>query len=219
MVKPSVAVLGGTGQQGRGIAQRLVLAGFPVVVGSRDPSRAAVAIGEWAAATRAVRAATYGEAIASSDVVVLAIPFESVAASLEEHHQHFRQQALVVDVTVPLSFANKAVTLAAVPEGSAAEHIKSRLPAHARLAATFKTVPASLLSDLDRPLDCDEFVCGDSDEARAGARELLEALPGLRAIDVGPLSRARSIEHLTLLAVGINRRHKIHDARFRIVGL
>jgi 8-hydroxy-5-deazaflavin:NADPH oxidoreductase len=219
MVKPSVAVLGGTGQQGRGIAQRLVLAGFPVVVGSRDPSRAALAIGEWAAATRAVRAATYGEAIASSDVVVLAIPFESVAASLAEHHQHFRQQALVVDVTVPLSFANKAVTLAAVPEGSAAEHIKSRLPAHARLAATFKTVPASLLSDLDRPLDCDEFVCGDSDEARAGARELMEALPGLRAIDVGPLSRARSIEHLTLLAVGINRRHKIHDARFRIVGL
>jgi NADPH-dependent F420 reductase len=219
MSRPSVAVLGGTGQQGRGIAQRLVLAGFPVVVGSRDPSRAAVAIGEWAAATRTVRTATYGEAIASSDVVVLAIPFESVAASLEEHHQHFRQQALVVDVTVPLSFANKAVTLAAVPEGSAAEHIKSRLPAHTRLAATFKTVPASLLSDLDRPLDCDEFVCGDSDEARAGARELVEALPGLRAIDVGPLSRARSIEHLTLLAVGINRRHKIHDARFRIVGL
>jgi NADPH-dependent F420 reductase len=158
MGKPSVAVLGGTGQQGRGIAQRLALAGFPVVVGSRDPSRAAVAIGEWAATTRAVRTATYGEAIASSDVVVLAIPFESIDASLKEHHQHFRQQALVVDVTVPLSFANKAVSLAAVPEGSAAEHVKARLPAHTRLAATFKTVPATLLSDLDRTLDCDEFV-------------------------------------------------------------
>jgi predicted dinucleotide-binding enzyme len=106
-----------------------------------------------------------------------------------------------------------------VPEGSAAEHVKARLPAHTRLAATFKTVPASLLGDLDRTLDCDEFVCGDSDEARAGARDLVQAVPGLRAIDVGPLSRARSIEHLTLLAVGINRRHKIHDARFRIVGL
>src|SRR6185295_5372895 len=107
MGKPSVAVLGGTGQQGRGIAQRLALAGFPVVVGSRDPSRAAMAIGEWAAATRTAGAATYGEAIASSDVVVLAIPFESIEDSLKEHHQHFRQQALVVDVTVPLSFANK----------------------------------------------------------------------------------------------------------------
>jgi NADPH-dependent F420 reductase len=219
MGKPSVAVLGGTGQQGRGIAQRLFLGGFPVVVGSRDPARAAVAIGQWPASISTVRTATYGEAIGSSDVVVLAIPFDSVDACLEEHHQRFRQQALVVDVTVPLSFANKAVALAAVPEGSAAEHIKARLPAHARLAATFKTVPASLLSDLDRSLDCDELVCGDSDEARAGARELVEAMPGLRAIDVGPLSRARSIEHLTLLAVGINRRHKIHDARFRIVGL
>jgi len=219
MAKPSVAVLGGTGQQGRGIAQRLALDGFPVVVGSRDPSRAAVAIGEWPATISAVRTATYGEAIASSDVVVLAIPFESVDALMEEHHQQFREQALVVDVTVPLSFANKAVTLAAVPEGSAAEHVKARLPAHARLAATFKTVPASLLGDLALPLDCDEFVCGDSDEARAGARELVEAMDGLRAIDVGPLSRARSIEHLTLLAVGINRRHKTHDARFRIVGL
>jgi NADPH-dependent F420 reductase len=219
MVKPSVAVLGGTGQQGRGIAQRLVLGGFPVVVGSRDPARAAAAIAEWPAAMRTVRAVTYGEAIASSDVVVLAIPFESLDASLEEHDQHFRQQALVVDVTVPLSFANKSVALAAVPEGSAAEHVKARLPAHTRLAATFKTLPASLLSDLDRSLDCDEFVCGDSDEARAGARQLVEAMPGLRAIDVGPLSRARAIEHLTLLAVGINRRHKIHDARFRIVGL
>jgi len=219
MGKPSVAVLGGTGQQGRGIAQRLALAGFPVVVGSRDPDRAAAAIREWPASVSTVRSATYGDAIASSDVVVLAIPFDSVDAALEQHQQHFRSQALVVDVTVPLSFANKAVTLAAVPEGSAAEHVKARLPAHTRLAATFKTVPASLLGDLDRPLECDEFVCGDSDEARAAGRELVEAMPGLRAVDVGPLSRARSIEHLTLLAVGINRRHKIHDARFKIVGL
>jgi NADPH-dependent F420 reductase len=219
MVKPSVAVLGGTGQQGRGIAQRLLLAGFPVVVGSRDPARAAAAISEWPAGMRTVRTAAYGEAISSSAVVVLAVPFESVDAVLAQHQEDFRQQALVVDVTVPLSFANKAVTLADIVEGSAAEHVKARLPAHVRLAATFKTVPASLLSDLDRPLDCDEFICGDSDEARAGARELLEAMPGLRAIDVGPLGRARSLEHLTLLAVGINRRHKIHDARFRIVGL
>jgi 8-hydroxy-5-deazaflavin:NADPH oxidoreductase len=219
MPVPSVAVLGGTGQQGRGIAQRLTLAGFAVVVGSRDPDRAAAGISGWPASVSTVRSATYGDAIAAADVVVLAIPFESVDAALEQHQEQFRQQALVVDVTVPLSFANKAVTLAAVPEGSAAEHIKARLPAHTRLAATFKTVPASLLNDLDRPLDCDEFVCGDSDEARAGARELVEAMRGLRAIDVGPLSRARSIEHLTLLAVGINRRHKIHDARFKIVGL
>ena len=219
MSLPSVAVLGGTGQQGRGIAQRLALAGFPIVVGSRDPDRAAAAIGEWTASAPAVTSATYADAIASSDVVVLAIPFDSVDAVLEQHQQSFRQQALVVEITVPLSFANKTVTLSAVAEGSASEHIRARLPPHVRLAATFKTVPAHLLGDVDRTLDCDEFVCGDSDEARTGARDLVQAVPGLRAIDVGPLSRARSIEHLTLLAVAINRRHKIHDARFRIVGV
>jgi predicted dinucleotide-binding enzyme len=80
-------------------------------------------------------------------------------------------------------------------------------------------VPAHLLDDVDRPLDCDEFVCGDSPEARDGARSIVETIAGLRAVDVGPLSRARAIEHLTLLAIAINRRHKIHDARFRVVGL
>jgi NADPH-dependent F420 reductase len=219
MPVPSVAVLGGTGQQGRGIALRLALAGFPIVVGSRDPDRAAAAIRDWPASAPAVSSATYGDAIASSDVVVLAIPFDSVDGVLEQHQQSFRQQALVIEITVPLNFADKMVTLSTVAEGSASEHIRARLPAHVRLAATFKTVPAHLLGDVDRTLDCDEFVCGDSDEARTGARDLVQAVPGLRAIDVGPLSRARSIEHLTLLAIGINRRHKVHGARFRIVGL
>jgi NADPH-dependent F420 reductase len=147
------------------------------------------------------------------------VPFEAAGPLLDEHRQRFRSQALVVDVTVPLSFGAGKVTLADVAEGSAAEHVKARLPDHARLVAAFKTVPAHLLTEIDRPLDCDEFVCGDSPEARTEAIALTQAMQGLRGIDVGPLIRARSIEHLTLLAVGINRRHKIRDARFRIVGL
>jgi NADPH-dependent F420 reductase len=214
-----LAVLGGTGQQGRGIAQRLARAGRTVVVGSRDPSRAAAAIGEWPPDLRSIRCDDYGSAIAEADSVVLAVPFDAVAALLAEHQSRFRPQTLVVDVTVPLSFAGGTVTLTEVPEGSAAEHIKARLPPHVRLAVAFKTVPAHLLSEIDRLLECDELVCGDSPEARAQALELVNAMPGLRGVDVGPLARARSIEHLTLLAVGINRRHKIRDARFRIVGL
>ena len=70
-----------------------------------------------------------------------------------------------------------------------------------------------------QPLDCDEFVCGDSDDARAETAKIVQLVPGVRPIDVGPLTRARSIEHLTALAIAINRRHKIHDARFRVVGL
>jgi NADPH-dependent F420 reductase len=215
----SLAVLGGTGQQGRGIAQRLARAGHPVVVGSRDPARAAAAIAEWPADLRSLPALDYASAIAGAAVVVLAVPFDAVGPLLTEHQGRFQPNALVVDVTVPLSFAGGKVTLLEVPEGSAADHIRARLPAHARLAVAFKTIPAHLLNDIDRPLDCDEFVCGDTPEARDGAAALVQAMAGLRAVDVGPLSRARAIEHLTFLAVAINRRHKIHDARFQIVGI
>ena len=107
----------------------------------------------------------------------------------------------------------------AVAEGSAAQHVRAHLPPHVRVAGAFKTIPAHLLDDLERPLDCDEFVCGDSETARAQTSALVELLPGLRAVDVGVLSRAASVEHVTALAIAINRRHKIHDARFRVVGL
>jgi NADPH-dependent F420 reductase len=146
------------------------------------------------------------------------VPFDTVAATLDAHRTAFTG-GVIVDVTVPVIFTSGTAALAAVAEGSAAEHVRAHAPAHVGVAAAFKTIPAHVLDDVDRALDCDEFVCGDSPEARAVAVELVEAIGGLRAIDVGPLSRARSIEHLTLLAIGINRRHKSQDARFRIVGL
>jgi NADPH-dependent F420 reductase len=214
-----IAVLGGTGHQGRGLAIRLALAGFPVIVGSRDPGRAEAAIKTWPPLPGSVRPTDYGTAIAEAEVVVLAVPFESAGALLDEHRARFKEQALVIDVMVPMTVASGALMLSMVPEGSAAQHVRTRLPPHVRLAATFKTIPAELLNDTDRSLDCDEFVCGDSVESRSQATALVEAIRGLRAIDVGPLTRARSLEHLTLLAVAINRRNKIHDARFRVVGL
>jgi 8-hydroxy-5-deazaflavin:NADPH oxidoreductase len=219
MVRPRIAVLGGTGQQGRGLAQRLALAGFPVIVGSRDPARAGAAIAGWPSGARPVETADYGPAIAAAAVAVLAVPFDAVGSLLDQHKEHFRADTLVIDVTVPVTFNAGTPALATVPEGSAAEHVRARLPAHTRLAATFKTVPAHLLDDIAQPLDCDEFVCGDSAEARSEAAVLVQAMDRLRPIDVGPLARARSIEHLTVLAIAINRRHKVLNARFRVIGV
>jgi len=215
----TVALIGGTGQQGRGIAQRLAQAGTPVVVGSRDPARAAATVAAWPAAAAPVRSASYRDAIAASDVVILTVPFDTVDDLLAEHRLDFNRDTLVIDVTVPITFGGGTVMLAPVADGSAAEHVRARLPDHVRVAAAFKTLPAHVLNDVGRPLDCDEFVCGDSPESREGARSVVEMLAALRAVDVGPLSRARAIEQLTLLAIAINRRHKIHEARFRVVGL
>ena len=218
MAQPTVAVLGGTGQQGRGIAQRLARAGYPILVGSRDPDRAASTIDRWGPA-ESIAAGSYADAAAAASIVVVAVPFHTVDDLLDEISPWFAPGTLVVDVTVPLAFEGGTAMLAPVVEGSAAEHVKARLPASVRVAGAFKTVPAHLLQSVETPLDCDEFVCGDSDAARTGAAALVSAMNGLRAVDVGPLARARSIEHLTLLAVAINRRHKRHDARFRVVGL
>jgi 8-hydroxy-5-deazaflavin:NADPH oxidoreductase len=120
---------------------------------------------------------------------------------------------------VPVTFTGGKMAMLEVPEGSATEHIRARLPGRVQLAAAFKTIPAHLLATARESFACDEFVCADSDEARARAIALVELLPGLRPVDVGPLSRARFIEHLTALAIAINRRYKIHDARFHVVGL
>lgn len=219
----SIAILGGTGQQGRGLAQRFAHAGARVIVGSRDPERARATVSSWGVAWGAdgqpIEVADHAAAVGQGDVTVLAVPFTSVDALLEELRPRFTDGAVVIDVTVPVTFAGGKMEMLDVAEGSASEHIRARLPSGVGLAAAFKTVPAHLLSAGNDPLECDEFVCGDSDDARARASALVGLLPGLRPVDVGPLSRARSIEHLTALAIAINRRHKIHDARFRIVGL
>jgi NADPH-dependent F420 reductase len=218
MARTAVAVLGGTGQQGGGLARRLARAGHEVIVGSRDAARAASTVRGWGDSD-AVSAATYEEAVARAAVVMLTVPFDAVDALLADLSTRFVPGTLLIDVTVPLTFAGGAPALAALPEGSAAEHVRSRLPPSVGVAAAFKTLPARVLHTVDAPLDCDEFVCGDSDESRSRAAALVGALDGLRAIDVGPLSGARAIEHLTLLAVAINRRHKRHGARFKVVGL
>jgi NADPH-dependent F420 reductase len=176
----SVAILGGTGQQGRGLAQRFQQAGLRVTVGSRDPDRARAAVAAWTGPLPAVQVADNATAVSRAEITLLAVPFPFVDPLLEELRPHFRSGSLVVDLTVPVTFAGGKMAMLDVAEGSASEHIRARLPAEVALVAL---------------------------------------LPGLRPVDVGALSRARSIEHLTALAIAINRRHKIHDARFRVVGL
>jgi NADPH-dependent F420 reductase len=215
----TIAVLGGTGQQGRGLAQRLALAGERVIVGSRDPDRARTTVAAWPASVGDVEVAANAAAVADAAITILAVPFATVDALLTELTGHFKPDMLVIDVTVPVTFEGGKMSMIRTAEGSAAQHVRARLPEHVGLAGAFKTIPAHLLAELEQRLDCDEFVCGDSETARSQASALVQLLPGLRAVDLGPLSRAESIEHMTAVAIAINRRHKIHEARFRVVGL
>lgn len=215
----SITILGGTGHQGGGLARRFAAAGARVIVGSRDPEHARGIVTGWNTPGHPIEVAGNAEAVDRGEVIVLAVPFTSIDALLGEVGSHVNAGAVVIDVTVPVTFAGGRMTMLEVAEGSASEHIRARLPENVVLGVAFKTLPAHVLGDPRKPLDCDEFVCGDSEVARTHAIALVELLEGLRAVDVGPLMRARSIEHMTALAIAINQRHKTHDARFRVVGL
>jgi predicted dinucleotide-binding enzyme len=211
----AIAVLGGSGHQGRGLAQRLTIAGERVIVGSRDPERARTAMAAWPAHARAAEAATNRDAVARADLAILAVPFPGVAALLAEIADQFKPDALVIDVTVPWRSPRKNGHDRR-RRGSAAQ--RPRPPAAACVSPgrsrRFRRIFSTISSGPDAMSSCAET--RDRARASVGAGR---ALPGLRAIDVGVLSRAESVEHLTALAIAINRRHKIRDARFRVVGL
>jgi NADPH-dependent F420 reductase len=216
-----LGVIGGTGAEGRGLALRFALAGAAVTLGSRDPERAreaAAHLREQHPHTH-IEGASHEDAVAQNDTVILAIPFVHAGQWAVAHGRALSAGVLVVDVTVPMVFEGGRPRFVEPAEGSAAEHLRVRLPNHVALACAFKTLPARMLQHVDMALDCDEFICGDSPESRQRVAELVERLPGLRPIDAGPLEAARILERMTLLAIALNKRYKSHDARFRVLGV
>lgn len=222
-----VGLIGGTGEEGRGLALRWAIAGALVSIGSRALEKAKAAADELNQIldTRAgghVNRITFGEnkdVIAESDLVLLTVPFAHAASTLEAHARDFRQGSILIDITVPVSFEQGRVRYVELPEGSASEHLKARLPENIPLVAAFKTEPAHLLAEIGEPLDCDSFVASDSKEAKARVMEAIGSIAGLRPVDAGTLYSARTLERMTVLAIGINRRHKIKTARYRVIGL
>ena len=222
----SVVLIGGTGEEGRGLALRWAMAGARVSIGSRTLEKAKASAEELnhLLETRAnlLHRIRYGEnrdGIAESEFVLLTVPFAHAASTLEAHRQDFRDGSILIDITVPVSFERGRVRYIELPEGSASEHLKARLPETIPLVAAFKTEPAHLLAEIDEPLDCDCFVASDSKEAKARVIEAIGSIEGLRPVDAGTLYSARTLERMTVLAIGINRRYKIKTARYRVVGL
>ena len=223
----SIGLIGGTGEEGRGLALRWAVAGARVSIGSRTLDRAKTTADELtqlldARSGTSFQRIGYGEnrdVIAGSELVLLTVPFAHAASTLEAHRNDFREGSVLIDITVPVSFEQGRVRYIDLPEGSASEHLKARLPENIPLVAGFKTEPAHLLAEIDEPLDCDSFVASDSKESKARVMEAIAFIEGLRPVDAGTLYSARTLERMTVLAIGINRRHKIKTARYRVIGL
>ena len=215
-----IGIIGGTGEEGRGLALRWARAGAQVTIGSRSMDRAKEAADELNPFVEGnlIGYAGNHEAVSNSDFILLTVPFAHAVSTLEELRGDFPEGAILIDITVPVSF-EKGARYVELPEGSASEHLRARLPETIPLVAAFKTEPAHMLVDPDERLNCDVLVASDHKEARARVCDAIRFIDGLRPVDAGPLYSARTIERMTVLAIGINRRYKIKTACYRIVGL
>jgi NADPH-dependent F420 reductase len=201
-----VAVLGGTGPQGRGLARRLALAGQPVVLGSRDAGRAETAAGEL---PNGVRGLDNAGAAAAGDVVVVAVPWDGHRELLVSLVEPLRGK-IVVDCVNPLGFDKSGAFALDVAEGSAAEQAAAVLP-ESRVVAAFHHVSAVLLLDeaVDE-VDTDVLVLGDDREATDLVQALAGRIAGMRGVYAGRLRNAHQVEALTANLISVNRRYKAH---------
>jgi 8-hydroxy-5-deazaflavin:NADPH oxidoreductase len=219
-----VAVVGGTGAEGFGLALRLAKAGHRVTIGSRDAGRGA---GSAAKASELVEASVEGTDNASAagaaggdGVVAVTVPYAGHAEIYRAIKDAVAPGAVVLDATSPLATAvgGRPWQVLRPWHGSAAEQAQAILGDGPRVVAGMHTIAAEALQALQVDLDSDVLLCADDADAKARVGSLIEGIPGMRWVDCGRLEMARVTEPLTALLVSINRTYKVTDSGFRIVG-
>ncbi len=210
----AIAILGGTGDQGLGLALRFAVAGRPVVIGSRKPERAVKAAEEVMAAVPGASVSGFGneEATRRAAIVILSVPFEHTAGTVKSIKDSLQAGQILVSMAVPLATAvgDGAVRTLGIWQGSCAELVKSLVPKGIDVVSSFQNVSAHRLRDLDHEVDCDIVVSGPKD-ARETVIRLCDLIPGLRGLNGGGLSNARIVEQMTALMIGINIRYKLPE--------
>lgn len=207
VTRVTVSVLGGTGEQGRGLALRFARAGHRVVIGSRSAERAqeiAVALGDQ------VSGASNEDAALAGDVVIVAVPWDGHKELLESLSQALAGK-IVVDCVNPLGFDKQGAFALPVEEGSAAQQAASVLP-DSRVVAAFHHISAVLLLDESvETIDTDVVVLGDDREATDTVQALAGRIPGIRGVYGGRLRNAGQVEAWTANLISMNRRYKSHS--------
>ncbi|MEU9126640.1 NADPH-dependent F420 reductase [Kitasatospora sp. NPDC048540] len=201
-----VGVLGGTGDQGRGLAYRLAAAGQQVIIGSRTAERAEAAAAELGAGVRGADNATCAR---ESDIVIVAVPWDGHADTLRALRTELAGK-IVVDCVNPLGFDKQGAYALKPEEGSAAEQAAALLP-DSRVTAAFHHLSAVLLQDREiERIDTDVLVLGDERAATDLVQALAEKIPGMRGVFAGRLRNAHQVEALVANLISVNRRYKAH---------
>jgi 8-hydroxy-5-deazaflavin:NADPH oxidoreductase len=218
----TVAIVGGTGPEGRGLATRWARAGLRVIIGSRDENRASLTAQEIGGriADAVVEGMENSAAVRAAEVVVLAVPFEAQADTLKQLRKHFRPGTVLVCATVPLAsgVGDKGSRVLGVWQGSAAQAAAEMVPQGVTVVGAFHNVSATLL-ETALPVECDVVVCSDDAKAKDVAYELAGKIPGVRPLDGGKLENSRIVEQITALLINLNIRHKVHSAGIRFTGI
>jgi NADPH-dependent F420 reductase len=215
--RPTLAIIGGTGALGSGMAKRWAAAGYPVIIGSRSAEKAGEAAQQIrpGAGAPAVRGDTNVGAAAAADIVVLAVPFSNHEATLDELSGVVAGK-IVIDAVVPL-VPPKVAQVQLPAEGSAGQIAHQRIGEVARVVSAFQNVGAAKLQG-EGPIACDVLVCGNDKEARETVIALTRDI-GLRGIDAGPIANAAAAEAMTSILIGINKRYKVDCAGIQITGI
>lgn len=215
-----IAVIGGSGAQGRGLAMRWALAGEDVIIGSRWREKAEKAAAEMSKqAGRKIRGMSNLEATRAADVVVLSIPFEAMKKIVKEIAPALTAGKILLSVIVPIRFKGGRVSVEPPKTGSAAEELARLAPRGVKLVSAFQTVGAAHLQNLKEPIECDIVVCGDDAGAKRVVMGLAEKIHGVRSIDGGPLCNSRLVEPVVALLIELTRRRKVPGVSIRFEGL
>ena len=210
----AIAILGGTGDQGLGLAMRFAKAGRPVVIGSRKLERAEQAAAEVAGKVPGadVVGLENAEAAKRAPIVILSVPFEHTAATVKGLKEAFEPGQIVVSMAVPLATAvgDGPMRTVGVWQGSAAEMVAGLVPEGVRVVSAFQNVSAHRLMELEHDVECDVLVSG-APRDREPIMALCGLVPGLRALNGGPLGNARIVEEMTALMIGLNLRYKVPE--------
>ncbi len=218
-----VAIVGGTGQEGFGLALRWARAGESVIIGSRDPARARASASELKKMIpdAAVEGLANPDAVAQAKIVVLTVPLAAQIATLKSIRDRLQPGTVLVDATVPLEKAlgGRLSRVIQLWDGSAAEQTARYVGKQVRVAGAFHCLSAEALRDLESAVDSDVLITGDSREARAAVSDLVAKIPGARAVDLGPLDNSRYAEQLAALLINLNLRHRVSAGGIRFTGI
>lgn len=213
----TIAIIGGTGEEGIGLGLRFALAGHEVIIGSRDPSRAVTAADTLIklSAKQTISGMANSDATKAAEIIILSVPYPALAETVGSLKPHAGRK-LIISVIAPLAMVDTKIRAVPVPDGSAARKIANLLPDNTIVSA-FHHLSAHDLIDPEKQLAGDIIVCSDNEQSKRDVMDLAEQIPCLRAIDGGDLDNSQYLEQLTALLITINKIYKTRTS-LRLLG-